>query len=239
MDLQSEISFSKLIIYNRQDCCQGDLSWFTVYLFDGSGTPVGTYQLGNTEGMLKIEIAVSSFSLPTASPSNLPSLSASPSVSPTANPSNLTSLSPSDSPSTSPTTTSPTVSPTNSPSSNPSMTYSASPTAYIYFPNGVHADGSWQHPNGSLLGKYFEFDIAEWMTYFGSFSSGQVLLIKQCRGNETIYTCHVKVWTGLDSNNHNGRREPLASSSGGDWQSDDYVVKPGEDCVILRPIEPV
>ena len=85
---KSEISFSKLIIYNRQDCCQGDLSWFTVYLFDGSGTPVGTYQLGNTEGMLKIEIAVSSFSLPTAIPSNLPSLSAFPSVSPTANPSN-------------------------------------------------------------------------------------------------------------------------------------------------------
>ena len=102
-----------------------------------------------------------------------------------------------------------------------------------YITNGVHADGSWQHPNGSSLGRYFKFDVTEWKNYFGSFTSGQVLSIKQCRGDKTIYTGEVRVWEG--EINHNGRRNPLSLASGGDWLSNDYIVKPTEDCVTRLP----
>eukprot|EP00956_Cyclotella_meneghiniana_P022337 scaffold42157_cov29-Cyclotella_meneghiniana.AAC.1 len=84
-------------------------------------------------------------------------------------------------------------------------------------PNGVHADGSWQHPLGDALGRYFTFDITEWESYFGSFTSGVNLSIDQCRGHEPIYSGEIRVWN--NEYGISGRREPRDSSSEGDWQS--------------------
>eukprot|EP00956_Cyclotella_meneghiniana_P041795 scaffold240115_cov36-Cyclotella_meneghiniana.AAC.2 len=95
---------------------------------------------------------------------------------------------------------------------------------------GVHADGSWRHPNGYPEGTYFSFNATEWEKYFGSFTSNQVVSIKQCRGSETVYTGEVKVWDS-DKGVH-GRRNP--NSAGGDWQSDDYIVMPEDDCSGLK-----
>ena len=69
MDLQSEISFSKLIIYNRQDCCQDRLPWSTISLIDGSNMIVGTYILGDSSNSLRlscieIDIYISAFAFP-------------------------------------------------------------------------------------------------------------------------------------------------------------------------------
>jgi len=92
----------------------------------------------------------------------------------------------------------------------------------------VPADGSWSHLNGHPEGKYFTFNATEWEKYFGSFTSGQEVSIKQCRSGKTIYTGEIMAWD--NQNGVHGRRNPWSSSAAGDWQSNDYIVKPEDDC---------
>eukprot|EP00956_Cyclotella_meneghiniana_P019099 scaffold32470_cov37-Cyclotella_meneghiniana.AAC.1 len=88
---------------------------------------------------------------------------------------------------------------------------------------GVHADGKSYQMQGHALGKFFKFDITDWRKYFGSFTSGGEVSIKQCRFGKTIYTGKIIAWSG---NTNIGRRTP--SSAGGDWHGNDYIVKPEE-----------
>ena len=103
VDLGSALAFSKVIIYNRQDCCQDRLSWSTISLIDGNDMIVGTYILGDTSNSLKVEIDVSAFAFPVNS-------YAVPSVSPTPAPTTpFPTATPSESPSISLSPTLPTV----------------------------------------------------------------------------------------------------------------------------------
>eukprot|EP00956_Cyclotella_meneghiniana_P037240 scaffold135786_cov17-Cyclotella_meneghiniana.AAC.1 len=92
---------------------------------------------------------------------------------------------------------------------------------------GVHANGDWQL-SSNPRGKYFKFDISDWRNYFGSFTSGENLLLKQCRLGRTVYTGEIHVSSHASCEGYCGRRHPGALAFGGDWQRDDYIVKPEE-----------
>eukprot|EP00956_Cyclotella_meneghiniana_P022986 scaffold44116_cov37-Cyclotella_meneghiniana.AAC.1 len=102
-------------------------------------------------------------------------------------------------------------------------------------PAGVHVDGNWQDSNGEI-GRFFMFDVKEWREYFGSFSPLVVVLVKQCRGGETVYTGEIWAWEegscGGDYCGKGIRYPSWNNSGGGDWQGHDYIVKPGEDCNV-------
>ena len=104
-----------------------------------------------------------------------------------------------------------------------------------YNPNGVHVDGNWQHSNGDIVGNYFTFDVTEWTEYFGSFTSGVTVMVKQCRGGKAVYTGEIYAAKdgscGGDYCGH-GRKNPPSSAHEGDWKGYDYIVKPEDDCYV-------
>ena len=102
-------------------------------------------------------------------------------------------------------------------------------------PAGVHVDGNWQHPNGAMVGHYFRFDPTEWTEYFGSFTPGGTVTVKQCRGGETVYTGEIYAVEVSNCGGDycgTGRKNPISSAHGEDWQGHDYIVNPGEDCNV-------
>ena len=61
VDLQSQISLQKVIIYNRGDCCRDRLSNTTVFLFDENDYVVGTFRIVDASNMDEIEIDIANF----------------------------------------------------------------------------------------------------------------------------------------------------------------------------------
>ena len=87
---------------------------------------------------------------------------------------------------------------------------------------GVPAEKSSQEP----LGQYFNFDMNKWKAYFGSFKSGDVISVKQCRDDTAVYSGKIIAWD--NHNGKHGRRDPYKSA--GDWKDGDYIVKSSSHC---------
>ena len=93
-----------------------------------------------------------------------------------------------------------------------------------YNPNVVHVDGNWQHSNGNPVGFYFTFDVIEWTEYFGSFTSGGTVMIKQCRGGKAVFRGEIYAVKDVKcKGGYCGRKNPPSSAHEGDWQSNDTL----------------
>ena len=82
-------------------------------------------------------------------------------------------------------------------------------------------------------GQFFKFNPENWYAYFGSFQENSEPTIKQCRGSETVGTFEITFIP-------NGPALPFGrkstSYSEGDWQRNDYIIKPENDCSSVLKI---
>eukprot|EP00956_Cyclotella_meneghiniana_P025373 scaffold52785_cov48-Cyclotella_meneghiniana.AAC.2 len=115
-----------------------------------------------------------------------------------------------------------------------------------YPSDGCEDMQEWILPNGVRIvetnqGMYFDFKGEEWSQFFGwSIQPGEKyhLVMKQCRNGVNIWEGEVYVYYEVQSGNSylfHGRRSPYSARGEDQWETNDYLVMPEDDCTTILP----